>query len=221
MPTVENAVILAAGAGTRLGMGKPKCLVQLAGRMIIDYQLELLRNVPHVYVVVGYQEKEVIDAVRVIRDDVVFVRNPSFMTRSNFHSLYLGARTFQAPFISLDGDLLMTKSEFDRFLSAAATAAEDDFLLGVTESKTEDAVFAHLNELGDIIKFSRSEKAYYEWTGPIYIGKRARIAEQEAFNGYQFEFLRQYDHLKAFPLELYEIDTPNDFAYVEKNFKFS
>ncbi len=220
MPTVENAVILAAGAGTRLGMGKPKCLVKLAGRMIIDYQLELLRNVPNVHVVVGYQEKAVIDAVRVIRDDVVFVRNPSYMTRSNFHSLYLGARAFREPFISLDGDLLMTRTEFDRFLAAGAAAGEDDFLLGVTEAKTDDAVFAHLDAQGYIAKFSRSEKGKFEWTGPIYIGRRARMAEQEAFDGYQYEFLMQFDKLKAFPINLFEIDTPNDFAFVENNFRF-
>ncbi|MBP7828228.1 MAG: NTP transferase domain-containing protein [Planctomycetota bacterium] len=220
MPAVENAVILAAGAGTRLGMGKPKCLVELAGRMIVDYQLELLRNVPNVHVVVGYQEKAVIDAVRALRADVVFVRNPSYMTRSNFHSLYLGARTFQKPFISLDGDLLMTRAEFDRFLAAGAAAGEDDFLLGVTEAKTDDAVFVHLDDRGDIAKFSRSEKGKYEWTGPIYVGRRARMAEQEAFDGYQFEFLMQFDRLRAFPIHLFEIDTPNDFAYVEKNFRF-
>lgn len=220
MPAIENAVILAAGAGTRLGMNKPKCLVELAGRMIIDYQLELLRNVPNVHVVVGYQEKAVIDAVRAIRDDIVFVRNPSYMTRSNFHSLYLGARSFQKPFLSLDGDLLMTRTEFDRFLAAGAMAGEDDFLLGVTEAKTDDAVFAHLDEQGYIVKFSRSDKSPYEWTGPIYVGRRARMSEQEAFDGYQFEFLMQYDKLKGFPIHLFEIDTPNDFAFVEAHFRF-
>jgi len=158
--------------------------------------------------------------VRAIRDDVVFVRNPSYMTRSNFHSLYLGARTFQKPFISLDGDLLMTRAEFDRWLAACAEAGGDDFLLGVTEAKTDDAVFVHLDERGAIAKFSRSEKGKYEWTGPIYIGRRARMAEQEAFDGYQYEFLMQFDKLKAFPINLFEIDTPNDFAFVENNFRF-
>lgn len=30
----------------------------------------------------------------------------------------------------------------------------------------------------------------------------------------------QFDRLKAFPIHLYEIDTPNDFAFVEKHFRF-
>ena len=220
MSLVENAVILAAGAGTRLGLGTPKCLVELAGRSLIDYQLELLKSVPNVHVVVGFQEVAVIDAVRAIRQDVVFVRNPNFMTRGNFHSLYLGARSFQKPFISLDGDLLMAKSEFSRFLAACEAAGDDDFLLGVTDAKTDDAVFAHLDDCGVVSMFSRFEKSPYEWTGPLFVGNRARIFEQESYDGYQFEFLMQFDKLKAFPLKLYEIDTQNDFAFVAKNFRF-
>ena len=46
------------------------------------------------------------------------------------------------------------------------------------------------------------------------------MPEQELFDGFQFEFLMQFDKLKAFPLQLYEIDTPKDLAYTEKNFKF-
>lgn len=221
MPIIENAVILAAGAGTRLGKGIPKSLVKVSGRMIIDYQLELLRDIPNVYVVVGYQEGDVIDAVRSSREDAVIVRNPSFMTRSNFHSLYLGARAFRDPFISLDGDLLMNRSEFDRFLRAVYMVNEDDFLLGITESKTEDAVFVHLNEQSEIIKFSRREKSRYEWTGPVYFGRGANIQARDTFDGYQFEFLMQFAHLKSFPLNLFEIDTPNDLAYTEMNFKFN
>jgi choline kinase len=220
MQTVENAVILAAGTGSRLGVGKPKCLVEIAGRMIIDYQLELLRDVSNVYVVVGFKDKEVIDAVRMIRDDVVFVRNPSYISRSNFHSLYLGTRTFRKPFIALDGDLLTTRDEFDRFLGACKLDETEDFLLGVTEAKSDDAVFAHVNGQGLIEKFSRSEKSKYEWTGPIYIGTKAKIWERESFDGYQYEFLRQFDCLKAFPINIFEVDTPKDLDFVEKNFRF-
>lgn len=113
-----------------------------------------------------------------------------------------------------------TRAEFDRFLAAGAEAGEDDFLLGVTEAKTDDAVFVHLDGHGYIEKFSRSEKGKYEWTGPVYIGNRARISEQKTYDGYQFEFLLQFDKLKAFPIHLFEIDTPNDFTYVEKHFRF-
>lgn len=56
MSSVENVVIAAAGMSTRLGVGRPKCLVEVCGRKIIEYQLALLKEIPHVYMVVGFCE---------------------------------------------------------------------------------------------------------------------------------------------------------------------
>jgi choline kinase len=54
-----KAIILAAGQGTRLRPltdHKPKCLVELAGKPLLDYQLEVLRaaGVDDIHVVAGY-----------------------------------------------------------------------------------------------------------------------------------------------------------------------
>src|SRR5690606_7919343 len=57
---VETAVICAAGTGSRLGVGVPKCLISVDGRSIIDRQLDLLVDVPDVRVAVGYREDLVV-----------------------------------------------------------------------------------------------------------------------------------------------------------------
>jgi len=51
--------------------------VQVDGHTLIDYQLDLLRDVPDVRIVVGFKEEEVIEHVRKKRPDAVFVRNPT------------------------------------------------------------------------------------------------------------------------------------------------
>jgi len=55
----KTAVILAAGRGSRLGDitdDKPKCLVELAGKSLLAWQIEALRSagIEHIYVVRGY-----------------------------------------------------------------------------------------------------------------------------------------------------------------------
>jgi 2-C-methyl-D-erythritol 4-phosphate cytidylyltransferase len=39
------ALILAAGSGERLGLGRPKALVELAGRPLVEWSIEVLRGV--------------------------------------------------------------------------------------------------------------------------------------------------------------------------------
>ena len=89
---VKNAVICAAGLGSRLGLNVPKCLVPIGSEKLIYYLLQLVKDIENVHIVVGYKEEEVIKYVRSIRNNVVFVRNPNYNTTSNSHSLYLGSK---------------------------------------------------------------------------------------------------------------------------------
>jgi 2-C-methyl-D-erythritol 4-phosphate cytidylyltransferase len=46
------ALILAAGSGERLGLGRPKALVELAGRPLVDWSIDVLRDVDGVETIV-------------------------------------------------------------------------------------------------------------------------------------------------------------------------
>ena len=78
MSIIKHAVISAAGMGTRLGLNMPKCLLQFSGVSIIKHQLELLKDIEDIRVVVGFMEEDVINVVKSIRNDAVFVRNPHY-----------------------------------------------------------------------------------------------------------------------------------------------
>lgn len=79
MPFNGPIIIAAAGLGSRLGHGKPKALIEVGGRTVIERMLtDCLSDEKDIRVVVGFQEQEVIDHVRSIRPDVIFVRNPDF-----------------------------------------------------------------------------------------------------------------------------------------------
>src|SRR5690554_2474011 len=86
---VKNVVICAAGLGSRLGLDTPKCLVKLGKHRLIYYLLETLKAVENISIVVGFKEEEVIEYVKSIREDVVFVRNPDYSTTTNSYSLHL------------------------------------------------------------------------------------------------------------------------------------
>ena len=58
MSFIKHAIISAAGMGTRLGLNTPKCLLKFNGVSIIEHQLDLLRDVEDVRVVVGFMEED-------------------------------------------------------------------------------------------------------------------------------------------------------------------
>jgi 2-C-methyl-D-erythritol 4-phosphate cytidylyltransferase len=56
------ALIVAAGRGERLGSGRPKALVNVAGRPMLEWSVEALRRVPEVRQIVVALPAEVLDA---------------------------------------------------------------------------------------------------------------------------------------------------------------
>ena len=212
MHPVKYAVISAAGMGSRLGLNMPKCMIDIHGRRIIDYLLDLLEEIENVRIVVGFMEELIIEHVRKLRDDVVFIRNPNFQTTSNAHSLWLATRDLDEPFISIDGDMLINPASFTEFLIACSG---QDSVIGVAKSNTEEAVFVKLDAKKQIVAFQRSPSETYEWCGIAYMSGM-RIPQGE--HVYVYSVLEKHLPLKAQVIDCCEIDTPADFDHALKNF---
>lgn len=203
MSFVKHAVIAAAGLGSRLGKGKPKCLVEIEGKTILSHILAHLKDVPDVRIVVGFLEDSVISEISRLRSDVIVVRNPDFRNTTTLHSYELGSRGLAGDCLYLDGDLLLDSPSFDRFKESCVPG---EAKLAITETKTTDAVFVTL-ENGKVIKFTRDIKTEYEWANVSWL-------PVSIFNN--IGNTPVYKHLETFlPLETeeivsYEIDTEED-----------
>ena len=203
MSSIKHAIISAAGMGTRLGLNMPKCLLQFSGTSIIQHQLDLLKDIEDVRVVVGFMEKDVIKVVKSIRKDVVFVRNPHYQDTSNTYSISLATKGLTKPQILLDGDLLINKKSFSEFLNSFDGV---NSLVGVTESSTDDAVYVELNDKNEVIKFSREKKSKHEWSGIACLNNI--IVKEE--DPYLYQVLEKHLPLQAKYIECSEIDTADD-----------
>lgn len=215
MSIVKHAIISAAGMGSRLQLNIPKCLVEIDGKKLIDYQLELLEDIEDVRIVVGFKEMDVINHVLQKRKDVTFIRNPDYQKTSNSYSVYLATKDLKEPFISLDGDLLLEPDSFINFIKHC----DNHSLIAITESKTEEAVFVNIDDDSNIIDFKLSPPTKYEWSGLAYI-KGFSI---EKNGGYIFKELEKHLPLKSIIINCHEIDTPEDlhsaYKFFDKNIK--
>ena len=203
MSTIKHAVISAAGMGARLGLNMPKCLLKFSGTTIIQHQLELLKDIEDVRIVVGFMEMDVIKVVKSIRSDVVFVRNPHYQDTSNTYSISLATKGLKNPHILVDGDLLINKKSFLEFIDSFDGK---NSLVGVTNSSTDDAVYVEIDDKDKVINFNRNVKSKYEWSGIACLNNI--IVDKE--DPYLYQVLEKHLPLKAKYIECSEIDTADD-----------
>ena len=126
---MTQAVILAAGRGSRLGEGIPKCLVRLDDRALIHHQLDALRamGIDEVCVVVGYGAQRVRAA---LGNRCHYIDNPCFDETNSLYSLWLTRHWVRGPFVQINCDLVAHPEIYRRLLSVPGTALAYDSLSG-------------------------------------------------------------------------------------------
>ena len=205
---IKHAVIAAAGAGRRLGHRTPKCLIEIEGETLIGRQLALVSGVPDVRVVVGYEAETVIERVQAYRSDVTFIRNPRFRQTTTQDSYALGAIGLSARCLFMDADILFDPQSF---CDLTDFAVSHRLVIGVTASKTDDAVFAVTRQTKtaelEVVSFC-SDPAPLEWANVVYA--HADIFQEG--RGAVYEALQPMLPAPAKEIVSYEIDTERDLT---------
>jgi choline kinase len=200
------AVICAAGIGSRLGLNMPKCLVEVEGLSLLGHQLELLREFKEIRIVVGFMEEDVIKETLRYRRDVVFVRNANYINTTNVESVRLATRDLDCGFIAIDGDLWVAPSSFSSFLSQVDGKKG---LIGITKSKSEEAVYVDTDSGHTVKGFQISPRTDYEWSGVAYLDSTVFSFDTQ---GYVYKVIEKQLPLGAAVLECWEVDTPTDLG---------
>ncbi len=219
MPAVEHAVIAAAGFGSRLGRGMPKCLVSFRGRTLLDRQLELLADVPDVRLVVGFREREVMAHALALRPDLIIVRNPAHASTTTLDSYALGARHLSRPCLFMDADIVFDPASFAAFAQEAAEVAAASAgplcrpLIGYTDAKTADAVYVGVAD-GMIVGFDRDRPTPYEWANLALLPP----GYCEKGSGAVYERMTGDLPLPGAYVDSYEIDRPADLEVAEARY---
>ncbi len=110
-----KAIILSAGQGSRLGKltaDKPKCLIEFAGRTLLDRQLDTLaaNGVGEAVVVTGFHDDEVEATIarRAGGPTVSTVYNPFYSVADNLGSLFVAREALAGDCLVWNGDTLVS-----------------------------------------------------------------------------------------------------------------
>lgn len=124
-PEGRLAVILAAGAGSRLRPRTervPKCLLEVGGRTLLDYQLDALaaHGIRDALVVTGFEAEQVL---RRYRSRLRTVHNPDYESTNNLYSLWAARRELAGrDFLCLHADVLFHPAMLRGLLESDADA---------------------------------------------------------------------------------------------------
>ena len=154
---IENALILAAGKGTRmwpLTENIPKPLLAICGLPIIERQIQELRKVgvKKLYILIGYQMKELSDYLGKTKFGIDIEYIIQEEQKGTGHAVNQAKNIIQGNFYCINGDLIVDSKNLERlkekenYLTMMVTNVKDGSNFGVIESMNGRLV--SINEKG-------------------------------------------------------------------------
>jgi choline kinase len=121
---IDKAILLSAGKGSRLlplTADRPKCLIELSGRSLLEWQLDALSaaGVREVLIVTGFRD-DLVDSVAEGRPGVSTLFNPFYHVADNLGSVWLARSAFEGELLLLNGDTLVSPALLGKVLGADA-----------------------------------------------------------------------------------------------------
>lgn len=149
-PSPIHALLLCAGLGSRLlplTADRPKCLIEVGGRAILDHQVSALRaaGIDRITVVGGYRIEQLAAFVAdrwapAQRPRLVF--NPFYAVANSIGSVWIARDVVAGPFVLINGDtvydpalvadgLVRLAPGLNLFVEPVTTPTDDDMLVKV------------------------------------------------------------------------------------------
>ena len=119
------ALILAAGAGTRLmplTRETPKCLVEVAGRVLLDTEISALldRGVNNIAIATGYGHEKIREHIERTwpQQNIQLVFNDKYASTNYIYSMWLTRRIINDDVLLLHGDLVFDSATLVKLLDS-------------------------------------------------------------------------------------------------------
>ena len=168
-----QAIIMAAGKGSRLGEltgGNPKSFLEIHGKKLIEYNLEILKKigVNEIIIVTGYKSEAFEELVKDI-PNVKLAYNPFYEMVNVIGSFYFGMEYLHDDFLYIHADTLCDPAIFKKMVSSSA-----DVVLPVEFKLCDEEAMKVRTENGKVVQITKQmpvENAEGEFIGIAFFRK--------------------------------------------------
>lgn len=226
-----DALILAAGRGTRMGgIEKPKCLLDFNGTSIIKYQIQCFKNlgINRIFVVTGYHSNLLHSH---LHDEVIFLHNDDFATTNNVSSVWAARNHLDDDFVCVYGDLLFNKKILENLLldkNEICMVIEKNTRDETMKIKLKKKLIIEVNKKipkenanGNFIGMAKFQKAMI----PIFFNEISKIIENKNTDSYYTSAIESMianghniHYVDTNNLQWMDIDEPQEFDEAKKMF---
>lgn len=155
--TIETAVILAAGRGTRLQpytFDIPKGFMPVGDERLIERSVRLLKEngIKNIIIGTGHLHEHYEKFAK--ENGLKTFLSPDFATTGSFHTLIFGSELIQGDFLLLESDLLYHSDAIKGLLSSK----ESDIILCSGFTQSNDEVYVEVND-GKLKSLSKQKES--------------------------------------------------------------
>lgn len=154
-----KAIILAAGEGRRLRPltdNKPKCMVELFGKNLLDWKVNLLKKygISDIIVITGYMSEKI--NVKQVR----FYKNNLFETTNMVETLFCAREEFDDSLLIIYGDIIFEEKILEKILKS-----EDEISVVIDQNWKEYWKIRFNNPLDDAESLSLDKNGFIQNIG--------------------------------------------------------
>jgi choline kinase len=213
----------------KISGGKPKCLLPIGGKPLIEHQIEMLHDagVGEIVVIVGYKADEIREE---LGDRVEYIENTIYDETNSLYSLWLASEWIKGPFVLLNSDLLFHPDILYRLIGKKGNALAFDSTSSKGSEQTKVAIHeGRILDLGKDLSpaMARGESmgilSFNEEGAKTLLSRVDSLIESGGENSWVIEGVRAA--AKDIGLMGYnfagmpwvEIDFPNDYEKAQKD----
>ncbi|MBS3742295.1 MAG: phosphocholine cytidylyltransferase family protein [Candidatus Cloacimonetes bacterium] len=249
MSTIDTAIILAAGRGSRLKertLEKPKPMTKINNIPIIDNLIEELINqkIKNIIIVIGYMAEKFKKHLKRFEDrtNLIFITNPDFDKTNNIYSLWLAKKHLRQGFFLFEADIFCEENLINELVSSRHhniivvdkfTKEMDGTVVELTEDNIVKEMYLKRHQGKGFSYYQKYKTVNFYKFGSYYvqnhlIPKMKEHIKRQDVNVYYEQIIKedidegyQFYALQTGSNLWWEIDTPGDLKKTKEIFEIS